>query len=122
MSIRDFDKSREFSAELSSGMIGDAKYRFRLSALCPTQGNLSVETSYADLDVFTDAPPVVKPPQLKIVRPEAGLATLIRTRIGCQILLISVRNQLWAGSQWIWQTWPDLGQSTQTCLCRFGIG
>lgn len=61
MSITDFDKSREFSAELSPGLIGDAKYRFRLSALCPTQGNLSVETSFADLDVFTDAPPVVKP-------------------------------------------------------------
>lgn len=54
------DKPQEISAEVLPGLVGDAKYRFRLSAMCKRSEG-KVESSFVDLDIITDAPPVVKP-------------------------------------------------------------
>ena len=54
------EKQQEISAEILPGLVGDAKYRFRLSAMCKSSEG-GVESSYVDVDIITDAPPVVKP-------------------------------------------------------------
>ncbi|XP_026273044.2 uncharacterized protein LOC113202826 [Frankliniella occidentalis] len=72
----DQENPREFSAEVSPGLLGDAKYRFRLSALC--SNNLGyVDFSYVDVDITTDAPPVVKP---LLVEPLEGEALVTEFR------------------------------------------
>lgn len=58
IAVMDENKPREFSAELPPGLTGDAKYRLRLSAICSSFSE--IEMSYADVDVLTDAPPVIK--------------------------------------------------------------
>ncbi|XP_034244390.1 uncharacterized protein LOC117647012 isoform X2 [Thrips palmi] len=64
------EKPQEISAEILPGLVGDAKYRFRLSAICKSSAG-KVELSYVDVDIITDAPPVVKPLSVEPLEGEA---------------------------------------------------